>query len=108
MSTINRFENVAFFAPIADATMFASQSLEIRSDRARREDSTGTLWTEPSRYEGSYIKLPPSGRESRQTRTVVKACRGPVLAPGVILDPNIDDISARHFYVPRYLVIPEA
>lgn len=107
-ATTRNYDNFLAYAPVADAAVFASQSLEIRSDRARREDSGGTLWVEPSSVEGSYLRLPPAGREGRQTRTLVKGVRGPELASGVWADSAIDDISARHYPTPRYLVVPEA
>jgi hypothetical protein len=95
-----------FFAAPAtqDATMFAGRQVELRSDRIRRQDSTGALWTDPSKYEGDYLRIPPAGREGRTSRIIVKAARND---PASAADAGIDDISARLYYTPRYLVVPD-
>ena len=56
-------KSLVWTAP-SDAAMFASQSLELRSDRINREDLGGTLWNKPSSYEGDYLLVPPSGAEA--------------------------------------------
>lgn len=88
-----------------DAAMFASQSCEIRSDTAVREDSTGTVWNDVSRYEGDYLKLPASGRDNRTIRFTLKASR---YAPDSGADSGIDDISARLSYQPRGITVSDA
>jgi hypothetical protein len=85
---------------VSDAAIFASQSLEIRHDGVRREDSAGALWAPPSKYEGDYLRVPASGAEAWTVRMVVKASRN---VPGLGPDSGIDDISARLFVTPRYL-----
>lgn len=85
-----------------DAAAFGNQSIEIRHDRAQREDSGGTLWVRPSSYLGDYLLVPPSGAETRTTRMVVKMSRGNPAQ----LDSSIDDLSARLFVTPRYLAPP--
>lgn len=98
------YDNFAVWVPTADAVLFASQSAEIRHDRVIREDSAGAIWTPVSDYEGSYMKIPPAGREARTTRIIVKASRND---PDYGADSAIDDISARLTYQPRYLQVPE-
>jgi hypothetical protein len=98
------YDNFFAFAATPDAAIFAGRQLEIRHDRAQRQDSTGALWNQLSRYEGDYIRIPPAGREGRTTEIIVKACRNdPATGP----DSGIDDISAQLFYTPRYLVVPD-
>jgi hypothetical protein len=103
--TINRyFDDFYVWVPSPDAALFASQSLEIRHDRVVREDSAGAIWSTVSSYQGDYLLVPPAGAEARTLRTIVKATRG---EPGQF-DNAIDDISARLFVTPRFLVVPDA
>jgi hypothetical protein len=88
-----------------DAAMFASQSCELRSDAVVREDSTGTVWNDVSRYEGDYLKLPASGRDNRTIRFTLKASR---YSPDSGADSGIDDISARLSYQPRGITVSDA
>jgi urease accessory protein UreF len=90
--------------PPADAALFGSQSLEVRHDRVVHEDSAGAIWSTVSNYEGDYLKVPPAGAEARTLRAIVKATRG---EPDEF-DAAIDDISARLFVTPRFLVVPDA
>lgn len=99
----NAWDNFAVWVPPPDAAIFATRSLEARSDVVRRQDSGGTLWVEPSSFEGFYPKVPSAGAEARTVRVIVKASRG---LPLVGTDGGTDDISARLFYTPRYLVVP--
>jgi hypothetical protein len=97
------YDNFAAAVPTKDAAVFASQSLEIRHDRVTREDSAGAIWTEVSDAPGDYLKIPPSGSEARTLRVIVKGSRND---PEWGADSGIDDISARLFVTPRYLVVP--
>jgi hypothetical protein len=97
------FDDFTVFVPTTDAAIFASQSLELRSDQVIREDSGGTLWQRPSSYEGDYPTFPPAGKESRSVRTIVKACRND---PTTGVDTAIDDLSFRATVTPRYLQVP--
>ena len=100
----NRYYDDFLVASIpADAAAFASQSIEIRSDRVLREDSGGTIWAKPSSYKGDYLLVPPSGPEARTNRIIVKFSRNDPFE----LDNGIDDLSARLFVIPRYLAIPD-
>jgi hypothetical protein len=100
-----RFDNFRVWVPGKDAAMFATQSIEVRSDRVVRENAAGTLWTTVSRYVGDYLRVPPAGSEGRTSRLILKASRG---VPGEGNDSGIDDVSARLLVTPRYLEVPEA
>jgi hypothetical protein len=100
------YDNLLAWNPlVSDAAMFASQSLEVRHDRATREDSGGTLSVPISRVDGSYLRVPPAGPEGRTARIIVKGFRND---PYIDSDPAIDDISAQLFVTPRGLMVPEA
>jgi hypothetical protein len=92
-------------ASAIDAALFANQSLEIRHDRAIREDSTGTIWQPISDYEGDYLLIPPAGIEDRTTEVLVKASRNdPEWGP----DSAIDDLRGALVVTPRYYKVPDA
>lgn len=97
------YDNFRAFVPTADAAVFANQSLEIRSDRAIREDSSGAFWNPVSDPQGDYLRTLPAGREGRTSRLIVKASRND---PTTSSDPNIDDIRATLSVTPRGLVVP--
>jgi hypothetical protein len=103
--TVHRYyDDFLVSNPAEDAAIFASQSIEIRHDRVTREDSTGTVWNTPSSYTGDYLFAPPAGAEGRSARVVIKGSRGDPFE----LDSSIDDISAKLFVTPRFLVVPDA
>jgi hypothetical protein len=106
-ATTRQYDNFFVFTPTVDAAIFAGQSLELRHDGAIREDAAGMHWQNISSRRGKYLKIPPAGQEGRSNRIIVKGVRGPTVAPGVILDPAIDDISSQLFVTPRGLVAPE-
>jgi hypothetical protein len=88
---------------ITDAAMFASQSLEVRYDGVIREDSAGAFWQPVSSRVGDNLFVPPTGREQRSVRFIVKECRNdPLIGP----DSAIDDINATLAVTPRYLSVP--
>jgi hypothetical protein len=89
---------------VSSPALHASQSLEVRHDRAIREDAAGAIWQPVPSYEGSYLRVPPAGQEARTTQIIVKGSRG---LP-TTYDTAIDDIRATLSVVPRYLSIPEA
>lgn len=94
------WDNFSAAVPVADAAVFASQSIQIRHDGVIREDSTGAFWQPPSSYVGDYLRVPPAGAESRDIRVIIKGSR---FAPGEGPDAGTDDISARLFVTPRFL-----
>jgi hypothetical protein len=99
------FDKLEVWAPPRDAVVFASQSCEVRSDRALREDASGTVWVSSTGYRGSYFRPPPARREGRILRTIVKLSRGNV---DTMADTGIDDLSFRIFWQSRGLVLPES
>lgn len=99
------FDNFAAWVPVSNAAVFASQSCEIRADRVVREDGGGTLWVPSSSYRGSYAKPPPTRREARSLRTIVKLVRYDIdTGP----DSAIDDASFQWKWQTRGLVAPES
>lgn len=103
-ASTRNYDNFAAWAPIGDAAVFASQSLELRHDSVLREDSTGTYWNRVSSTPGDYLRLPPTGQEGRSTRMIMKLCRN---NPDTMVDTAIDDLSARQHATARFLAIPD-
>jgi hypothetical protein len=99
------YDNFVAFTPAVDAAIFGSQSLQITHEVVEREDSTGTFWNEVSDHPGDYLRVSPAGAEGRSSRVVVKGCSND---PNTMPDSSIDDISARLFVTPRFLVVPDA
>jgi hypothetical protein len=96
-----------FWAAVAarDAAVFASQSAEVRYDGVIREDSTGSIWSPVSSFEGDYLRIPPAGQEAHTARFIVKASRNdPRLG---LPDVAIDDLNGQLTVIPRFLVVPE-
>jgi hypothetical protein len=93
------FDHLEAWAPASNAAIFASRQLEVRSDQIRRQDSAGVTWGTPS-YQGQYCTIPPAGPEKGITRILVKDSRDPRN------DAGIDDIAAKLFVQPRYLIAP--
>jgi hypothetical protein len=104
-ATTRTYDNFSAFVPVKDAAAYGSQSLEIGPSTVMREDSTGAIWTRVSSYDGDYGRIPVAGAESRAVRTIVKMSRND---PTVMPDTSIDNISARLFVTPRFLVVPDA
>lgn len=92
-------DTIEAWEPTLDEAIYASRALELRSDRIRRQDSAGLTWGGVG-YEGDYLRLRPSGPEKAPTRFIVKASRDPNA------DEGIDDVAAKLFVQPRYLVAP--
>lgn len=96
------YDRFRAWAPTKDAAIFASQSVEIRANQVIREDAAGTVWQEPSDYEGDYLLVPPARREGRSSRLIVMASQYEPSA----MPHAFGDLSARLTYTPRYLVLP--
>lgn len=94
------YDNFAVGVHAADAAVFASQSLQLSHNGLVREDSTGSYWTRPSRYEGDYLRVPASGAEGLGIRAIVKTSRNEITT---LPDTATDDLSARLFVTPRGL-----
>lgn len=86
----------------------AGDSVHIRHDGALLESTAGYL-AQLGKYEGDYLFVPPAGPEGRTLRVIVKMSSGGGTSTSQhVVDPDIDDLSARLFYTPRYLVVPSA
>jgi hypothetical protein len=99
------YDNFVAYPPAFDAAVFSKQSAEVRAERVQREDASGTLWVARKDYKGSYFTLPPSRREGRSARTIVKLSRGNT---DTMADSAIDDASFKVFWQSRGLVLPES
>lgn len=98
-AAIRIYDNFEAWVPTFDQAIFGNRTLEIDSDRVRRESSDGTTWGAPP-YEGNYLLVPQAGPEKRVTRFIVKGSRNPKI------DSGIDDIRGKLFVTPRYLEAP--
>ena len=88
-----------------DAAFYAGQELEIRSDRAIRQDITGSFWVPTSSYTGQYMKVPTPATFDGFDNVLVKASRN---NPANGTDTGIDDIQAQVSITPRYSQIPNS
>jgi hypothetical protein len=95
------FDNFEAWVPSIDRALYPSRTLELRSDRIRRQDVAGTTWGKPP-YQGDYLLIPPAGPEKASSRFIVKDSRDPEA------DEGIDDTAAKLFATPRYLIQPPA
>lgn len=102
-SLVRQYDNFAAWVPVADAVMFANQSLEVGPFTVLREDSGGSVWAEPGEFRGRYPRIPPSN-VGGTVRVIAKASRG---VPGQGPDAGIDNIQVTPHYTPLYLSIPE-
>lgn len=92
----------SLFPPIPSGS---GASIEIAHDGGFSRGSGGTSWFRVPSFEGDYLRIPSAGLEGRTARVIVKASRG-TFASRVCVDSAIDDISARLYVTPRYLVVP--
>ncbi len=94
----------AYTPPDEPIAIYPSQSLEVRSDIALREDSTGTYYGPPPSYLGARFTIPVAGVRNRKARVAVKIRRNDV---AVNVDDQIADsttVAAHH--TPRFLSVP--
>ena len=98
-----QYDNFSVSTTVADAACFASRQMQVRYDGVIRQDSAGSYYQPVGTYKGDYLLVPPSGRESRTTQTIVKLSRG---VPGSGSDSAIDDLGAKLYITPRYLTLP--
>jgi hypothetical protein len=89
-------------------------SAEIAYDGVWLGTGGANVWR-PQTYEGEYLRVPPSGPEGRTAQVITKFTRQTtfISASGsdmasLLNDVSIDDLSARLYVTPRYLVVPEA
>jgi hypothetical protein len=103
-SVTRQFANYWSGAFNGDAAFFSGKQLEVRSDRANRQNSSATIWTPPSSYVGQYLRVPTPAYYDGVDNVLVKATRNnpAFFAP----DPAGDAIEAQVNVTPRYSTIP--
>jgi hypothetical protein len=104
-SVTRNYDNFQASAVDMDAVMFANQSVELSTHGMYREDSTGSAYGPVPIVTGALPRLPLSGLEGRPVEMFLKASRGDL---DQVPDSGIDDISARVYYRPSWLFIPDA
>ena len=87
--------------PIA---IYSTRSLEVQTERALREGSTGTYYGTTT-YRGGYFTVPPAGTNSRKVRIAAKAKRNDVLVSPD--DQVADSLTIEANYTPVWLVVPD-
>jgi hypothetical protein len=103
-ASTRNYDNFLVTVPTPDSAIFASQSAELSQRAILREDSTGTAYGPIADVTGDLPRLPPAGMDGRTTEVIVKASRGDLdTSP----DSAIDDISARAYYRPSWLYVPD-
>lgn len=98
-----QYDNFWATTPNFDAAIHASQTLEIRTDGCYRENADGSASTVIV-PRGSLPRLPVSGLEERPVELFLLASRGDF---DRLPDRGIDDLSARVFYRPCWLFVPD-
>jgi hypothetical protein len=96
--------------PDPDAVVFANQSAQLTSAGMVREIALSGSFGPVSRVVGDLPRVPPAGLEGRPVEVFVKASRGnfDTLPDCVVNNIVADDISARLFYRPSWLFVPES
>jgi hypothetical protein len=105
LTSTRYYDNFYAATPAAEpVAIYSTQSLEVRSDLAKREDSTGAYYGDPPAYRGSRFTVPPAGAAARKARIAAKARRNDVL---VNPDDQIaDSLAVAVSYTPVFLAIP--
>lgn len=103
-ATTRNYDNFLVTTPTLDAVVFASRSAELSQKALLRQDSTGSAYGPISTPISDLPRLPPSGMDGRTSEVLVKASRGDLdTSP----DSAMDDISARAYYRPSWLYVPD-
>lgn len=101
---IRYYDNViiADTLPSPGHVMNANKAFQLSHDSAITEPVSGTNWSGVPSFVGSYLKLPPAGREGLSTRVVVSVHRNDAdeLPATVVTDP----ITASLEVTPRVLL----
>jgi len=98
------YDNFFAAVPIGQAALFSGRNLEIRSDSAQRQDSTGTYYGPVPVYRGSRFYLPQAGSANRSSRILVKADRNDIEAFEDV--PTGDNLQWQCRWTSRYVVAP--
>lgn len=94
------YSNFQVMSPPSDAAIFSGNQLEIRSDRANRQSSNGSLWVPPSSYVGDYMKVANPTFYDGATNLIVKTSRND---PSLVMKDYFGDaIEAQVNVTPRY------
>lgn len=102
-TNVRTYDNFAAWVPNPDAVLFASRSIQLTTDGHYRLDSGGTAYGPVSVPAGDLPRLPVAGLEDRTTEVFIKGSRGDF---DELPDSGIDDISARVYYRPSWLHVP--
>lgn len=87
----------------ADAVIYASKTVELRTEGMFRSDSGGTIYAPVSQVTGDLPRLPPSGLEGRPIQIFVKPTRGDL---DTLPDGGLDGLSVTPKIRPSYLFRP--
>lgn len=86
-----------------DAVIYASRTVELRTDGMVRSDSGGTVYGPVSQVTGDLPRIPPSGLEGRAVEIFVKPTRGDL---DTLPDSGLDGLSVIPKVRPSYLFRP--
>lgn len=110
LTTNNRwYRNFWTATYTSDAAAYAGRNIEIRSDRAQRQNAAGTagLVVPPSSYIGQYMKVPNPTVSDQVEQIAIKSSRTDVTFRHPD-DWTSDAIQAQVNLTPRYANIPDA
>jgi len=96
------YDNFKAWVPVLDAVLNAGRNAELRTEGMFHEDLAGTTFALiPS--VGVLPRIPPAGLENRKVELFLKDSRGDF---DQLPDFGIDDIAARVYYRPSWLIAP--
>lgn len=98
------YDNFQAWLPAPQAVIYSGRVGELRSDGAKRQDSTGVYYGDMPAYRGGRMLVPPAGDENRATRIFCKAHRGDIEAEPA--DQVTDNLTIQAVVTPRYMVVP--
>jgi hypothetical protein len=95
------------FGRVEAGSIATSETVEFAYDAVQIVTS-GTIWHDPTLYEGDLVTIPPAGAEGRTLRVVALLAGQSAgnLTDTVIDAVNLDQFTPTLTYVPRYLVVP--
>lgn len=101
-SVTRYYDNFIVSTPAAEPiVLYSGRTLEVRSDKVIRQDSTGVYTGQPQSYEGTYARIPVG-----TSRLLVKARRNDIQ---VAADDQVTDATQIQVaYTPRGLVVPRS
>lgn len=99
------YDNFLAFVPAADETIFATRSMQLRPDGAKRVNAAATLWGGIQTHRGTPagdFRLPPAGAKGRTSRIAVAVRRHD--SETMVDDGLTDSTKVEVFYRQRVLV----